>query len=50
MRKDIIKGLINYGFDVLNLDEIYSIVFSDNERSHNCMIQLGFEEYKREKM
>lgn len=47
--KDIIKGLINYGFDVLNLDEIYSIVFSDNERSLNCMVQLGFEEYKREK-
>lgn len=47
--KDIIKGLIDYGFDVLNLDEIYSIVFSDNERSLNCMVQLGFEEYKREK-
>lgn len=47
--KDIIKGLINYGFDVLNLDEIYSIVFSDNERSLNCMVQLGFEECKREK-
>lgn len=46
--KDMINGLIEYGFNVLNLDEIYSIVFSDNERSINCMIQLGFQEYKRD--
>ena len=47
--KDIIKGLIEYGFNILGLDEINSIVFSDNKRSINCMIQLGFEEYSREK-
>lgn len=47
--KDMIKGLIEYGFSVLDLDEIYSIVFSDNTRSINCMIQLGFEEYNRDK-
>ena len=47
--KDIINGLIDYGFNVLGLDEIYSIVFSDNVRSINCMVQLGFEEYKRDK-
>ena len=46
--KDMIRGLIEYGFNILNLDEIYSIVFSDNERSLNCMIQLGFEEYNRD--
>jgi RimJ/RimL family protein N-acetyltransferase len=46
--KDMIKGLIDYGFNTLGLDEIYSIVFSDNIRSINCMIQLGFEEYKRD--
>lgn len=46
--KDMIKGLIEYGFNVLNLDEIYSIVFSDNIRSINCMLGLGFEEYKRD--
>ena len=46
--KDIINGLIDYGFNVLGLDEIYSIVFSDNVRSINCMIQLGFKEYNRE--
>ena len=44
----MIRGLIEYGFNILNLDEIYSIVFSDNERSLNCMIQLGFEEYNRD--
>ena len=47
--KDIINGLIDYGYNVLGLDEIYSIVFSDNVRSINCMIQLGFKEYNREK-
>lgn len=47
--KDIINGLIEYGFNTLGLDEIYSIVFSDNEKSMNCMIQLGFEEYSRDK-
>lgn len=47
--KDIINGLIEYGFKTLGLDEIYSIVFSDNKKSMNCMIQLGFEEYNRDK-
>ena len=46
--KDIINGLIGYGFNVLGLNEIYSIVFSDNVRSINCMVQLGFEEYGRD--
>lgn len=47
--KDIINGLIEYGLNTLGLDEIYSIVFSDNEKSMNCMIQLGFEEYNRDR-
>lgn len=47
--KDIINGLIEYGYNVLGLDEIYSIVFSDNVRSINCMTQLGFKEYDRDK-
>ena len=47
--KDMINGLIDYGFNILGLDEIYSIVFSDNVRSINCMIQLGFKEYNRDK-
>ena len=33
---------------MLGLDEIYSIVFSDNAKSMNCMIQLGFKEYNRD--
>lgn len=47
--KDIIKGLIEYGFNILNLDEIHAVIFSDNIKSLNCVIQLGFKEYKREK-
>lgn len=47
--KDIIRGLIDYGFNVLGLDEIYSIVFSNNIRSINCVKELGFEEYDRVK-
>ena len=47
--KDIISGLIEYGFNVLGLEEVYSIVFSDNVKSINCMVQLGFEEYNRDK-
>ena len=47
--KDMINGLIDYGFNVLGLDEIYSIIFSDNERSINCITQLGFKEYNRDK-
>ncbi|MBE6161356.1 MAG: GNAT family N-acetyltransferase [Firmicutes bacterium] len=47
--KDIINGLIEYGYNTLNLDEIYCIIFSDNIRSLNCVKQLGFEEYKRDK-
>ena len=47
--KDMLNGLINYGYDVLGLDEIYAIVFSDNIRSINCITQLGFKEYNRDK-
>jgi len=46
--KDIINGLIDYGFNILNLNEIYAIVFSDNFRSLNCIQGLGFVEYDRE--
>lgn len=45
--KDIIKGLVEYGFNNLGLDEIYAIVFSDNVRSLNCVTELGFKEYDR---
>ena len=47
--KDIILGLVRYGFEELGLDEIYAIVFSDNVRSLNCVTQLGFQEYARNK-
>ena len=47
--KDIILGLVRYGFEELGLNEIYAIVFSDNVRSLNCVTQLGFQEYARNK-
>ena len=47
--KDIISGLVRYGFQKLGLDEVYAIVFSDNVRSLNCVTQLGFREYARDK-
>ncbi|MCR5482912.1 MAG: GNAT family N-acetyltransferase [Bacilli bacterium] len=47
--KDIINGLIDYGFNILNLNEIYAIVFSDNIKSLTCMKELGFTEYDRDK-
>ena len=46
--KDMINALINYGYNKLNLDEIYAIVFSDNVRSLTCMKELGFVEYDRD--
>ncbi|MBR1649532.1 MAG: GNAT family N-acetyltransferase [Lachnospiraceae bacterium] len=47
--KDIISGLVEYGYNKLGLDEIYGIIFSDNIRSLNCVKQLGFDEYARDK-
>ena len=44
----MINALINYGYNKLNLDEIYAIVFSDNVRSLTCMKELGFVEYDRD--
>ena len=46
--KDMLNGVMDYGFNTLGLDEIYAIVFSDNVKSLNCIKQLGFVEYKRE--
>ena len=47
--KDMIRAMIEYGHKELGLDEIYAVVFSDHIKSANCIIQLGFEEYHREK-
>lgn len=47
--KEIITGLIEYGYNNLKLNEIYAIVFSDNIRSLTCVTELGFKEYKRVK-
>ena len=44
---EAITFLINYGFNMLNLDEIRLIVFSHNQRAIRCYRRLGFEEYQR---
>lgn len=44
---EAITFLINYGFDILNLEEIRLVVFSHNERAIRCYQRLGFEEYNR---
>lgn len=46
--KEIITGLVEYGYNKLGLDDVYAIVFSDNVRSFTCVTELGFEEYNRE--
>ena len=46
--KEIITGLVEYGYNELGLDDVYAIVFSDNVRSFTCVTELGFEEYNRE--
>lgn len=44
---ETLKTMINYGFNELNLDEIYLIVFSNNDRAIHCYQNLGFVEYKK---
>ena len=44
---EALKNMIDYGFNQLNLDEIYLIVFSNNFRAIHCYKKLGFKEYKR---
>lgn len=44
---EAITFLINYGFNMLNLDEIRLIVFSHNQRAIRCYRRLGFKEYQR---
>lgn len=46
---EAIKAMIDYGFNKLNLNEIYLIVFSNNKRAIHCYKKLGFVEYKVEK-
>lgn len=43
---EALKRVIQYGFNELNLDEIYLKVFSNNARAIHCYKKLGFIEYK----
>jgi len=42
-----IKSLIEYGFDVLNLNNIDLQVFDFNEKAIACYKKIGFKEYGR---
>lgn len=44
---DSIKALINYGFSVLNLNNIDLKVFEFNESAIKCYKKVGFKEYGR---
>lgn len=42
-----LKALVNYGFSVLNLNNINLSVFDFNERAIKCYKKVGFKEYGR---
>ena len=44
---DALRALLNYGFGVLNLNNIELKVFDFNERAINCYRKVGFKEYGR---
>ena len=44
---EVIKLLINYGFNILNLNNIDLKVFSFNERAIACYKKCGLKEYGR---
>lgn len=44
---EVLKALVNYGFGVLNLNNINLSVFDFNERAIKCYKKVGFKEYGR---
>ena len=44
---DALRAILNYGFGVLNLNNIDLKVFDFNERAINCYKKVGFKEYGR---
>lgn len=44
---EAICELLKIGFNILNLNEIILVVFSNNERAIRCYQKLGFTEYNR---
>lgn len=44
---EAMKAMIAYGFDVIGLEEITLVVYSNNSRAIHCYKTLGFEEYKQ---
>lgn len=46
---EAMKTMIDYGFNVMNLEKINLVVFSNNKRAIHCYKNLGFIEYDVEK-
>ncbi|MBE6160322.1 MAG: GNAT family N-acetyltransferase [Lactobacillales bacterium] len=46
---EAMKTIIDYGFNVMNLEKINLVVFSNNKRAIHCYKNLGFIEYDVEK-
>lgn len=46
---EAMKTMIDYGFNVMNLERINLVVFSNNKRAIHCYKNLGFIEYDVEK-
>jgi len=44
---DVLRTLLRYGFDCLNLHRIYLRVFAENERARRCYEKVGFKEEGR---
>lgn len=44
--QEALKRFIDYGFNNLNLDEIYLVVYSNNYKAIHCYEKLGFVPYK----
>lgn len=44
---EALEAIIRYGFEVINLDEITLVVYSNNHRAIHCYNRLGFKEYRQ---
>lgn len=43
---EAIRTILDYAFNVLNIDEVFVVVFSNNARAIHCYNKIGFKVYK----
>ena len=43
---EAIRTVLDYAFYILNIDEVYLVVFSNNVRAIHCYDKIGFKVYK----